>query len=83
MIREMKKTGAKVDMGSWEITAFRHPHITSDFLRGQARSFDLYGVSRRWPDLSDSWKKDAEALKGDCSIVSKEFQKAISSYKFS
>lgn len=52
--------------------------ISSRFLDGFARAFDVYSSKRRFPDLSyDPMMEDYKALKGDWEIVGKEIKEAV------
>ena len=39
--------------------------VSKSFIDGYARSLDLLGIMKEWPDLSNSELKDYEALKVD------------------
>ena len=49
--------------------------ISKSFLRGVRRTFDLYGTTKEWPDLSNSKQKDYRALRGDWDNVGKTIRK--------
>ena len=53
------------------------------FLKGMGSIIDLFGVSYEKInlDLSDGWKKDAEAITNDFSLVGRDIQKAIDNYQ--
>lgn len=53
--------------------------ISSAFLRGYSRAFDLSGT-KKWPDLSDSTAKDYEALRGDWENVGRVIRKGTKDF---
>lgn len=54
--------------------------ISKSFLKGCARVFNLSGT-KEWPNLSDSRKKDYEALRGDWDNVGRAIRKETRDFK--
>ncbi len=53
--------------------------LSDSFLKGYARVFSIF-QSNEYPDLSNGWNKDYQALRGDWAVVGKSIEEATKQY---
>lgn len=55
--------------------------LSQSFLRGYSKALDLYGITKKWPDISNSRQKDFNALRRDWIDVGNTIRKETGNFR--
>ena len=55
--------------------------VSKNFLRGYAKTLDLWGATKEWPNLSDDRQRDYKALRGDWDNVGNAIRRETRGFK--